>query len=212
MTQGVVHVARRVVARHRHLLQRSAYDVLDVEGNRRIELRQRRRLLTEDLIEHRRQRVAAERQRPGQHLVEHDAKGPEIDALIDGIAAQLLGRHVRDRAEHHARRGDQNVGLRQQVRFNRGRHVQLRQTEVEHLHETAPGLNQVCALDVAMGDAASMRLVERLGHLRRDVHRFGHRQRSPGDALGDQLAIDVLHGDEHRAFVLDQVVGDGDVR
>ena len=212
VTQGILHVARGVVPRHRRFLQRAADDVLDVKRNRRIELRQRRRLLTEDLIEDDRQGVAAKRQGAGQHLVEHHAKGPEIDTLIDRIAAQLLGRHIRDRAEHHARRGDQNVRLRQQIRFDRGRHVQLRQAEVEHLHQSAPRLNQVGALDVTVGDATAVRLVQRFGHLRGDVHGIGHRQRPSSHALRDQLAIDVLHGDEHRVLVFDQVVGDGDVR
>ena len=90
--------------------------------------------------------------------------------------------------------------------------VHLRQTEIEHLHETAPRLNQVGALDVAVSDAAAVRLVERVGDLRGDVQRLGDRQRPARDALRDQLALDVLHGDEHRVLVLDEVVGDGDVR
>ena len=50
-----------------------------------------------------------------QHLVEHAAERPDVGALVDGLAARLLGAHVRGRAEHHAdaghhRRADVIVG------------------------------------------------------------------------------------------------------
>ena len=54
---------------------------------------------------------AAEKPLPRQHLVKHDAKRPDIRALVDGPAPRLLRRHVRGGPENHAdpghgRRGD----------------------------------------------------------------------------------------------------------
>ena len=52
--------------------------------------------------QHVRDVVARERAAAGEHLVEHDAEGPDVGALVDGLAARLLGRHVGRRAEDHA--------------------------------------------------------------------------------------------------------------
>ena len=107
VTKRVVHVARGVVSRYRRLLQRASHDVLDVERDGRIHLHGRRGFLMQDLIEDGSERAAAERQRRGQHLVQDDTETPEIDAVIDRIAPQLLWRHVGDRAQHHTRRSDE---------------------------------------------------------------------------------------------------------
>ena len=89
---------------------------------------------------------------------------------------------------------------------------ELRQTEVEHLDEPALGAHQVCALDVAMDDAARVRFVERVGDLDADLDHFAHRQRPARDPRRQQLAVDVLHDDEVGARFFADVVGDGDVR
>ena len=62
-----------------------------------------------------------------------------------------------------------------------------------------------------MRDAAAVRLIERVGDLRCDIERLVDRQRTAPNALRDQLALDILHRDEHRVLMLDEVVGDGDV-
>ena len=46
----------------------------------------------------------ANARRPVEHLVEHAAERPDVGALVDGLAARLLGTHVRRRAEDHALR------------------------------------------------------------------------------------------------------------
>ena len=48
------------------------------------------------------ERIASKRQPRRQQLVQHNTEGEQIDAMIDDVRAQLLGRHVGDRAEHHA--------------------------------------------------------------------------------------------------------------
>jgi len=44
-------------------------------------------------------------------------------------------------------------------------------------------LNEIAALDVAMHDAAAVSLVERIGHLRRDVDRFADRYGPAQDTI-----------------------------
>ena len=166
----------------------------------------------EDPIERVGERGASKRQPRRDQLVEHDTERKQIDAMIDDVRAQLLRRHVGDRAEHHARRGDQQFRRRAQHGLRRLRHLHLRETEVEHLHQTALGLYEVAALDVAMDDVAAVRFVERIGNLRGDVDGFRNRHRAARDPVRQHFAFDVLHGDEEQVAMLDELVGDRDVR
>ena len=45
---------------------------------------------------------ACERRSPGQHFVEHAAERPDVGALVDRLAARLLGAHVGRGAKNHA--------------------------------------------------------------------------------------------------------------
>ena len=55
--------------------------------------------------------LAVEGSSSGQHLVDDDAEGPDVGALVDELATRLLGRHVCRGAEDQARlRGDGMVG------------------------------------------------------------------------------------------------------
>ena len=83
---------------------------------------------------------SGERTPAGQHLVEHDAERPDISACVQRIAARLFRRHVRHGPEHHARSGD--VGLARQ----------LREPEVDDLHDAFGRDDQIRRLDVAMDD------------------------------------------------------------
>ena len=49
---------------------------------------------------------ALERERAGDHFVEHDAEGEEVGARIEVFAENLLGRHVGDRAHGSAGAGE----------------------------------------------------------------------------------------------------------
>jgi hypothetical protein len=57
-----------------------------------------------------------------------------------------------------------------------------------------------------------VRLVERLADLRGDVNRLIHVERAELQLVRQQLAFDVLHGDEQRAVALADVVDGRDVR
>ena len=82
------------------------------------QLRRRRRLLVADLVGDRLER-ALERLLAGQKLVEHDAAREEVGARVGFEAAALLGRHVRRRADHHARRASGSTCRRARCRSRR---------------------------------------------------------------------------------------------
>ena len=63
-----------------------------------------------------------------------------------------------------------------------------------------------------MDDTLAVRRGERVGDLRRDRQRLFRRQRSLLQALGEGLAGDVLHHEEHRTVVIADVVERADVR
>jgi len=80
------------------------------------------------------------------------------------------------------------------------------QTEIEHLHLPPRGDHQVGALDVAVDDAAPVRLLQRLGNLDADVDRFAEGELPAFELLRERFALDVLHDDEGMALVLADVV------
>ncbi len=202
-----VELASGLVAECRVLFQRLAGNGLDLTGNAVAVLAHRLGVAVEDAIRDVGHRVAGERQAPGEHLVEHDAEGEDVGALIDVAAAKLLGRHVVQRADHRSRQRQCRL-RREGIGGGRG----LGEPEIEHLHELPRRDDQVRALDVAVDDAELVSLVERLSDLHRDVEAVGHAERAAGDTVGKQLALHILHRDEQPAFVFDEIVGNGDVR
>ena len=115
--------------------------------------------------------------RPVAQLEQHDAEREQIGAVIDRMAERLLRRHVRDRAQHHPGHRDLRLG-----------HLggaaaildELGEAEVEDLDQAALGAHQVRALDVAVDDAARVRLVERFG----DLHGRSRSPRAPAAHRG----------------------------
>ena len=58
---------------------------------------------------------AVEGATPGEHLEQHAAERPDVGAAIDGLAARLLGAHVRRRAEDHADARHRRAGDRRRA-------------------------------------------------------------------------------------------------
>ena len=106
-------------------------------------------------------RAAVERRRADEHLVADDAERIEIGAMIGvRIAGGLLGRHVRRRADRRADERDRARSRRcvcGSVRRFARRRDRLRDAEVRDRRRAA-GQQNVVGLDVAVNDAAAVRV------------------------------------------------------
>ena len=108
--------------------------------------------------------------------------------------------HVGGRPEQRARVRDVRV-------------LELRDAEVGHLHLVVVVQDQVGGLDVAMDDAARVRVVERCGDLAHEPDDFlGLEVRALGQHVGDRTAVDELHREERIAILLAQVEERHDAR
>ena len=88
---------------------------------------------------------------------------------------------------------------------------ELREAEVEHLHQATIGTNEIRGLDVAMDDAAAVRLVERVGHLDGGLDRFADWKRALRGPRRQHFSFHELHHDEVGPVELADVVGNGDI-
>ena len=117
--------------------------------------------------------------RSADELVEHDAEREDVAARVHGLAEDLLGGHVR--------RG--SVRRRVVGSIERGRERLLGQgrtpcdPEVEDFHVAAGAGHDVGGLDVAVDDAARVRVRETPRHRRADR---GHRVRRHRGSLAQQ--------------------------
>jgi hypothetical protein len=116
-------------------------------------------LVLDDGREHFADVFAVERLAAGEHLVEDDAKGPNVGALVDGPTSGLLGTHVGCGAKDDSglrgvrRQRGRNGGAARRC----GRVHRLRQPEVQHLYGAVVFDLDVRRLQVAVDDALFMR-------------------------------------------------------
>jgi hypothetical protein len=190
------------------------HDTLERSRHRVTERRERRRLLAQD----RRHRLGAggafERPLAREHLEEHDAEGEDVRPVVHRVAANLLGRHVADRAHHHAGLGSTSDHRRRRRLAAAGadRRDLAGETEVEDLHVPVARDEHVLGLQVAMDDALRMRGREALGNLT-GVFRGALRRERPGfERLAKRLSLEQLHDGEVLPRGFAEIVNGEDVR
>ncbi len=139
--------------------------------------------------------VAGERQLAGEQLEGDHAERVDVDGGGDLARGELLGRHVRRRAGEVGD-ADPDVAL------------VAGQAEVDD-HDPACGpvgvdQEHVVGLEIAVDDADVVRGGERGRQLADDGRDLGWRQRAlTGQAIGQRLAVQPLHGDEPAVAIVD---------
>jgi hypothetical protein len=154
------------------------------------------------LGENRLSRRCRKGQRTGERVKSHHAKRIEIAPPIQRLAARLLGTHELRRTEQLTDRG------------LAGRVCQPRDPEVGDEGALSTALEEdVRRLHVTMHDALGMCIRQRPCDLTQDARDFVCRQRTArGDPVGERLAVDVGHDDEHEPANLVDGVDRHDVR
>ena len=206
-------VACRLEALLRVLLEAVQDDPVERGRQRLAPLGGRRGVLLEDRVHRLDGRVALERAASRQHLVEHDAEREDVGAVIDGLPAHLLGRHVPHRAEHRARAGQRTrVGEQRRLGLERraGR-GQLGEAEVEDLDAAVARHEDVVRLQVAVDDPLVVRGRQPARDLAGVVDGLPMRQRRCADARAERLPIEQFRDDVRRAVVGADVVDAEDV-
>ena len=176
-----------------------------------VRLRERDGRLEEMRLQELRGRVASERARSGQQLVEHEAHGVEIAAAVESLTgrqrAVLLRGRILQLSQEDARRGHLDGSVHG-----------LGDAEIDHLHErpslVVPRQHQVVGRNVAVHDVAAMEVAQRQQRLVRNLQgeadgggTLEHQQ------LAEVDAVDELHDEVGRPVLVErEIVDRADVR
>ena len=210
--EGKREIARRLKPFRRVLLETPADDALDFGWNRCVGPLHRWWIGVEQRTDGVSAGLTVKGAATRQHFVEHRTEREDVGAVVDRLAAHLLGRHVADRPKHGSGRrlrhrhgdGQRAAGIR--VR------IDVREAEIQNLDPAVSGRDDVLGLEIAMDDAALVGGGDRGGHLARIVDGFPHRQRAVAEPITQRYAVDQL-GDQIRCDALEpDVVQREDVR
>jgi hypothetical protein len=218
---------RRRIPSLRFLLQTFQADRFQVARALRLQPAGRNRVVGHHLGQRVQGGLAAERRPARQHLIEDGAEGIHVGERAGGaaLAAGLLRRHVRGRAQDGA------------LALGQRRHFQpLRQPEIGDLRyavgergthvpcslavnsgRTSParpilgGQQHVGRRQVAVDDAALVRVADRQRQRPHQLRRRPRRLRFAGEVLGEAAAADPLQRQERPAVVLAHLVNLDDV-
>ena len=179
----------------------------DRGGHDRVE---RRRIVRIDRCRRRHHRVHAaapglrgERRRSQRQLPQHHAQREHVGAAIDRPAGELLGRHVRDLAQHRAGRSPRQLVLG------------VRDPEVGELDVAGAREEHVVRADIAVHQAQratlqiarAMRVIDGACDLGDDVDRdVAGQPRAAADHARQAGAVDVLHHEVEAVVVAPEVV------
>ena len=150
------------------------------------------------------------------HLVEHRAEREDVRARVGLLAFELLGRHVLQRAEDRALRGERlravsSAAIDRPIRQRGGaaRFASPKSSSFApaFVSMTLPGFRSRC------DDARAMRLVERVGDLDRVVQDAWSSGSAPfGEPVGQRLALEYSMTRKSMLVLPADVVERADVR
>ena len=187
------------------LLEAPRHDLLQHPRHAR---RQRRCLVVKDRVQRVDGAFAAERLAPCQGLVEDDPEREDVGPVIDLAPVYLLGGHVADGAQRHARCRVRESGLT----LSNVRRDNLCEPEIEDLRRPGVRDQNVVGFQVAMDDALRVRGVESARDLPRQCeHRVGRHGR-PRQTAPEGLTLKQLRHEVWLLAVEDGVEDGDDVR
>ena len=96
------HVRGRLKTLLRTFLETTIHHPLQSRGRSCRDLRNGRRILIQDCRHGFRRSRFTERLLARYHLIEDGAEGEDVRAVVGGLSAHLLGRHIAGGAHHHA--------------------------------------------------------------------------------------------------------------
>ncbi len=148
---------------------------------------ERRRCLRQVRRHQQLRRPPGERHPPGEHLVRHQPRGVQVDAMIRRrIGQRLLRRHVGGGAERDAHRREPRAPLA------RRRVERLGDAEVGH-HGAPAAQQDVLGLDVAMDHAPVVRVGQRFEQVAPEPHCLRRRERPLLEPVAQRCPFDERH-------------------
>ena len=140
----------------------------------------------------------------GNHLVQNRAEGKNVRPRIGRLSSHLFRRHVAGRAHDQARFGYAVDGRR--IGTAHGfRTSQLGQAEVQNLHSTIAGDEQIFRLQVAMHDALLVRRRQSPRHLQPVFNRLADRKRAIPQTLAQRLTFQQFGDHVGRALLVPDI-------
>jgi len=157
-------------------------------------------------------RIAAKGTLAGDHLVEHGTEAEDIRPPVERLALSLLGRHIRygsnDCAVLRVYSGRVHRNGGRFFRRHGGGLGELGEPEVQHFDETTVGDHDIVRLEVPVDNACC----RGIGYLNADLEHLGEAHAFPRYEMVESFATHVLHDDELRAGLGDNIVDGDDVR
>jgi hypothetical protein len=196
--------------RARSLAQAAGDDPLQLLGQSGSDFAERLRLLIQNCRQGGHAGRGAKGPLAAQHLVKQHAEREDIRTRIHFSTFRLLGRHVRRAAHYHAlfRHGGASVVSLGHFRFI----GELRNSEIEDLHQSALRYHHVGRLEIAVYYAGCMRGRQRGGDLDSVPKRLRDLRATRGQQVLKRPARHQLHGDVIQAVRLADVVDGDNVR
>ncbi len=144
----------------------------------------------------------------GQHFIENGSEAKDVGAIIDGLAAHLLGRHIAGGADDHA--GIGTVGDRRGIAIGFSLTMdQFGQSEVQNFDAAVFGEEEILRLEIAVNDALVVRSGESMRDLNSVIDGFASRKWAALQGLPQRFA-DEQFGDEVRRALEDSELVDGE--
>ncbi|MPM24081.1 hypothetical protein SDC9_70562 [bioreactor metagenome] len=184
------HFVCALIAAVEVLIQRAHHNVVERGRNLRVEVGGGLRYVADVLERYGNGVVTLKRNVPGQHFVEHDARGIQVAPLGNGLTFRLLGGKVMYGTQHRRTRKGNCVC----VHF--ARNAKVHELDFAALHN-----DDVLGLDVPVDNARVVGGVQRVEHLHHERYRDARRHGAVFiQYFLERTPVNILQNDIRQAF------------